>query len=149
MSTNHISISTTILTVSSHSIAVVTPQATESPARYLGPDDRVLTVKAEAAANVMFVLCVYSPGPAILEIVNSINQNVCTYYTCTLPLSHTHTLTCFPSHSHSLTCSPTHSYLLPPSLPSLTLSHAPSLSLPSLCSQHMLMRSTAVPVVTW
>ena len=35
-----------------------------------------MAVKAEAAANVMFVLCLYSPGPAILETVNSIRQNV-------------------------------------------------------------------------
>ena len=35
-----------------------------------------MDVKAEAAPHVMFVLCVFSPGPAILEIVNSIKQNV-------------------------------------------------------------------------
>lgn len=97
---------------------MVTPQATVCPARYLGPDDRVLTVKAEAAANVMFVLCVYSPGPAILEIVNSINQNVCSSHTHPLTLftrappltlSHappSHTLTHAPPHIHTLTLPP-------------------------------------------
>ena len=54
------------------------PHSIATPARYLAPDERVLGVKTEStmAADFMFVLCVYSPDPAILEIVNSIKQNV-------------------------------------------------------------------------
>jgi hypothetical protein len=60
----------------SHSLALVNPHTTDAAARYLSSDERVLAVKAEAPPTAMFVLCVFSSGTAILEIVNSIKQNV-------------------------------------------------------------------------
>ena len=69
------------LTHTSHSLALVNPHSMETPARYLGSEDRVMAVKNEpAAAGVMFVLCVFSSGSAILEIVNTIKQNVSFFF---------------------------------------------------------------------
>ena len=39
-----------------------------------------MAIKMGAAADVMFVLCVHTPGTAILEVVNSLKQNVRTEY---------------------------------------------------------------------
>ena len=60
----------------SHSLALVNPHTTDAAARYLSSDERVLAVKAEAPPTAMFVLCIFTSGTAILEIVNSIKQNV-------------------------------------------------------------------------
>ena len=60
-----------------HSIALVTGPSSGSPARYLDPDDRILSVKAGAPIAAMFVLCVHMPGQALLEAIDSIRQNVC------------------------------------------------------------------------
>ena len=58
---------------SSHSLALVTPG---SPTHYLDPEDRILSVKAGAPPTSMFVLCVHMPGAALLEVMNSLRQNV-------------------------------------------------------------------------
>ena len=63
-----------------HSIALVSPQCEDSPAHYLKPTDQAMAIKMGAAADVMFVLCVHTPGTAILEVVNSLKQNVRTEY---------------------------------------------------------------------
>ena len=54
----------------------MTGPSSGSPARYLDPDDRILSVKAGAPIPAMFVLCVHMPGPALLEAIDSIRQNV-------------------------------------------------------------------------
>ena len=59
-----------------HSIALVTGPSSGSPARYLDPDDRILSVKAGAPIAAMFVLCVHMPGQALLDAIDSIRQNV-------------------------------------------------------------------------
>ena len=51
-------------------------QSSENPAHYLDPDDRMLSVMAGASPSSMLVLCVHMPGPALLEIMDSIRQNV-------------------------------------------------------------------------
>lgn len=54
----------------------MTGPSSGSPARYLDPDDRILSVKAGAPIAAMFVLCVHMPGQALLEAIDSIRQNV-------------------------------------------------------------------------
>ena len=63
----------------SHSLALVDPLTTGAAARYLNHDERVLAVKAKAPPTAMFVLCVFTQGTAILEIVNSVKQNVSSF----------------------------------------------------------------------
>ena len=60
----------------SHRLALVCPDSSDTAARYLDNEERVLAVKSKAPPTAMFVLCVFTPGTAILEIVNSIKQNV-------------------------------------------------------------------------
>ena len=121
----------------SHSIAVVSPQSSDDPAHYLNPEDRIMPIKGEAAADAMFVLCIHSPGPAILEIVNTIRQNVSPpTLPPSLPLSLSHPLS---SSSLPLSLSPSLPFLslpsslsspfLPPSLPPFLPPSLPS-SLP-------------------
>lgn len=50
-----------------------------SQARYLNPEDKMMSIKAGAMPTSMFVLCVSMPGQALLEIINSVRQNVSIY----------------------------------------------------------------------
>ena len=60
----------------SHRLALVSSQSSENPAHYLEPDDRILSVMSGASPSAMLVLCVNMPGQALLEIMDSIRQNV-------------------------------------------------------------------------
>ena len=59
-----------------HSIALVSGISSSTPARYLDPDDRILSVKVGAPPTAMFVLCVRMPGQALLEVIDTVRQNV-------------------------------------------------------------------------
>ncbi len=60
----------------SHRMVLVSGPASGSPAHYLDPEDKILSVKSGAPPTAMFVLCVNMPGQAPLEIIDSIRQNV-------------------------------------------------------------------------
>ena len=57
-------------------MALVSGPTSGSPAHYLDPDDKIISVKSGAPPASMFVLCVSMPGEAPLEILDSIGQNV-------------------------------------------------------------------------
>ena len=59
-----------------HSIALVSGLSSGTPARYLDPDDRILSVKVGAPPTAMFVLCAHMPGQALLEVIDTVRQNV-------------------------------------------------------------------------
>ena len=61
---------------SSHRLALVSNRSSENPAHYLEADDRMLSVMSGAPPTSMLVLCVHMPGQALLEIIDSIRQNV-------------------------------------------------------------------------
>ena len=60
----------------SHRLALVSNRSAENPAHYLEADDRMLSVMSGAPPSSMLVLCVHMPGQALLEIIDSIRQNV-------------------------------------------------------------------------
>ena len=60
----------------SHRLALVSNRSSENPAHYLEADDRMLSVMSGAPPMSMLVLCVHMPGQALLEIIDSIRQNV-------------------------------------------------------------------------
>ena len=64
----------------SHRLALVSSQSSENPAHYLEPDDRMLSVMSGASPSAMLVLCVHMPGKALLEIMDSIRQNVSFFF---------------------------------------------------------------------
>ena len=64
----------------SHRLALVSSRSSENPAHYLEADDRMLSVMSGAPPSSMLVLCVHMPGQALLEIIDSIRQNVSCYY---------------------------------------------------------------------
>ncbi len=69
----------------SHSLALVTGPASSSPTHYLDRDSKVLSVKSGAPPTAMFVLCVQMPGASLLEVIDSLRQNVSssgTYCVC-------------------------------------------------------------------
>lgn len=57
-------------------MVLVSGPTSGSPARYLDPEDKIVSVKTSAPPTAMFVLCVNMPGQAPLEILDSIRQNV-------------------------------------------------------------------------
>ena len=60
----------------SHSLALVMGPSSDNPAHYLDKDDKILSVKAGASSTAMFVLCVQMPGASLLEVIDSLRQNV-------------------------------------------------------------------------
>ena len=65
---------TALSTACSHGLALVSGSSSGSPACYLEPDKRLLSVRAPPTG--MLVLCVVMPGPALLDIIDNIRQNV-------------------------------------------------------------------------
>lgn len=60
----------------SHRMVLVSGPFSGSPAHYLDPEDKILSVKAGAPPTAMFILCVSMPGQGPLEIIDSVRQNV-------------------------------------------------------------------------
>ncbi len=50
--------------------------STTTPASYLDSEERVLPLKNEASPTSVFVACVNTPGEGVLELLNSVRQNV-------------------------------------------------------------------------
>lgn len=57
-------------------MVLVSGPTSGSPAHYLDPEDKILSVKAGGPPTAIFVLCVNMPGQAPLEILDSIRNNV-------------------------------------------------------------------------
>ena len=55
---------------------LVNGPASESPARYLDSEDKIMVIKGETMPTSMFVLCVNMPGQGPLELIDSVRQNV-------------------------------------------------------------------------
>ncbi len=71
----------------SYRLVLVSGLSTGTPAHYLDSEERVLSLKTEAPPTGMFVLCVNTPGDGLLELIDSVRQNVCEnntqfYYKC-------------------------------------------------------------------
>lgn len=65
-----------LLSLCSHKMVLVSGPTSGSPAHYLDPEDKILSVKAGAPPTAMFILCVNMPGQVPLEILDSIRNNV-------------------------------------------------------------------------
>ena len=59
-----------------YSYAIALLDETHQPVKYLGPDDKIMTVKATVSPSAQFVLCIRTPEKSLLEVIASIKQNV-------------------------------------------------------------------------
>ena len=50
----------------------------QEPVKYLGPDDKVMTVKGSQSTTAQLVLCIRTPEKSLLEVISSIKNNVST-----------------------------------------------------------------------
>ena len=50
----------------------------QEPVKYLGPDDKVMTVKGSLSTTAQLVLCIRTPEKSLLEVISSIKNNVST-----------------------------------------------------------------------
>ena len=70
----HSSIYLFILLLTSYAIALL--DETHQPVKYLGPDDKVMSIKSFISPNAQFVLCIRTPEKSLLEVIATIKQNV-------------------------------------------------------------------------
>ena len=49
---------------------------THQPVKYLGPDDKAMSVKGSVTPAAQFVLCIRTPEKSLLDVIATIKQNV-------------------------------------------------------------------------
>ena len=68
---------------------------THQPVKYLGPDDKAMSVKGSVTPAAQFVLCIRTPEKSLLDVIATIKQNV----SDSIPQTDSG-VTCSHSHSH-------------------------------------------------
>ena len=69
---------------------------THQPIKYVGPDDKVMSIKATVSSSAQFVLCIRTPEKSLLDVIATIKQNVIQYSMASF--------SCYNPHSYSIAC---------------------------------------------
>lgn len=61
-----------------NSYAIALMDETHQPIKYLGPDDKAMSIRSSVSPTAQFVLCIRTPEKSLLDVIATIKQNVMT-----------------------------------------------------------------------